>query len=179
MKVKSEELPQSPKTSMIDIIFQLLIFFMVSLALGTMETQTADAVKGEEQKDIPALPPMEKISSPQELTTGFLLHVDKVKEKPFNGTLGVYILDPSAPTLEDAQKDSLKRHGPYDLKRGSAELQKRIEDVIYQTGVRPRLEIRADKETPFGYILEVMEFCDQDSIAVVGFRFANVKNKIN
>jgi len=178
MKRQEEPLPKAEWTSLIDIIFQLLIFFMVTLALGTMEQQAQAAVKGEEKKDLPKLPPVEKLATPQDLKEGFLLHIDKIKEKPFNGKLGAYILDPECPTVDDAKKDTTRSHGPFTLKKAKLKLQKLIEDEYYRTGRPPHIEIRAHEETSFGYILDLMEFFDQDSIEVVGFRFANVKKRI-
>lgn len=175
MKMKDEQIPKAQWTSLIDIIFQLLIFFMVTMALGTLQEQAAAAVKGEEKKDLPKLPPVEKLATPQEISEGFLLHIDELNEKPFNGELGAYILDPECPSVDDARGDSLGRHGPYTLGKAKRELQKRIEDMIFRGEPPPRLEIRAHQKTPFGDILDIMEFCDADSIEVVGFRFANVK----
>ncbi len=178
MKQHKAELPKAQWTSLIDIIFQLLIFFMVTMALGTLQQQAAAAVKGEEKKELPKLPPVEKLATPQELTEGFLLHVDKIQKPPFNGKLGAYILDPQCPTVKDAEADSLHRHGPFTLAKAKRELQRRIEEKIFMGEPPPRLEIRAHKDTPFSFILDVMEFCDADSIEVVGFRFANIKRPL-
>lgn len=178
MKRSEEELPKAEWTSLIDIIFQLLIFFMVTMALGTLQEQAQAQVKGEEKKNLPKLPPVEKLATPQELKTGYLLHIDEIKEKPFNGKLGAYILDPNCPTVDEAKKDTTHSHGPFTLKKAKAKLQKLIEDEYYKTGEPPRVEIRAHEKTSYGYILDLMELFDQDSIEVVGFRFANVKKKI-
>ena len=174
MKQRAEELPKAAWTSLIDIIFQLLIFFMVTMALGTMEQQANAAVAGAEKKNLPKLPAVEKLATPQEFSEGFLLHINKVNEKPFNGKLGAYILDSDVKTIEDAKKDTTGKHGPFTLKKAKKILEKKIEDEFYTKGEPPRLEIRAHQDTPFGYILDIMEFCDRDSIEVVGFRFANV-----
>lgn len=104
-----------------------------------------------------------------------MLHVDKINEKPFNGKLGAYILDKDFPTMEDVKADTTHSHGPFELRKAKRILQKRIEDMIFMGEPPPRLEIRAHEDTPFGYILDIMEFCDADSIEVVGFRFANIK----
>jgi len=178
MKSRQAELPMAAWTSLIDIIFQLLIFFMVTLSLGTLQKQSTAAVKGEEKKDLPKLPPVEKLATPQDITTGFLFHIDEINEKPFNGDLGAYILDADYPTIEDVKADTFGKHGPFNLKKGKRELQRKIEEILFATGEPPRLELRAHKETPFGYILDIMEFCDADSIEVVGFRFANVKKQL-
>ncbi|RKZ35002.1 hypothetical protein DRQ33_00910 [bacterium] len=178
MKRIEEKLPKAEWTSLIDIIFQLLIFFMVTMALGTLQRQAQAAVKGAEKKNLPKLPPVEKLATPQDITTGYLLHINEINEKPFNGQLGAYILDPEFPTVEDAKKDTLGGHGPFALNVAKAKLQKKIEDEFFRTGEPPRLEIRAHQKTSFGYILDIMEFCDRDSIEVVGFRFANVKKQL-
>ncbi len=178
MKPRKEELPKAQWTSLIDIIFQLLIFFMVSMALGTLQQQANAAVKGEEKKDLPKLPSVEKLATAQELTEGFLLHIDKITQKPFNGKLGAYILDTKFPSVDDAKADSTHSHGPFELGKAKRILQKKIEDIIFMGEPPPRLEIRAREDTPFGYILDIMEFCDADSIEIVSFRFANVKKSV-
>ncbi len=175
MKREEREIPKAQWTSLIDIIFQLLIFFMVTMALGTLQQQAAAAVKGQEKKNLPKLPSVEKLATAQELTEGFLLNVDKINEKPFNGTLGAYILDKDCPSIDDAQADSSHSHGPFELGKAKRLLQKKIEDIIFMGEPPPRLQIRAREDTPFGYILDIMEFCDADSIEVVSFRFANIK----
>ena len=78
MKQRAEELPKAAWTSLIDIIFQLLIFFMVTMALGTMEQQANAAVAGAEKKNLPKLPAVEKLATPQEFSEGFLLHINKI-----------------------------------------------------------------------------------------------------
>jgi len=158
MKHRAEELPKAAWTSLIDIIFQLLIFFMVTMAVGTMQQQANAAVAGAEKKNLPKLPPVEKLATPQEFSSGFLLHINKINEKPFNGELGAYILDSDVATVDDAKKDSTGKHGPYTLKKAKGILEKRIENIFFTTGEPPRLEIRAHKDTPFGYILGIMEF---------------------
>jgi len=176
MKGRTEELPKAQWTSLIDIIFQLLIFFMVTMALGTLLQQATAAVRGEERKDLPKLPPVEKLASVQdELSEGYLLHINKINEKPFNGKLGAYILDPDISTIRDAKADSTHSRGPFSLEDAKRKIQKKIEDDIFMGNPPPRLELRAHKDTPFGYILDIMEFCDRDSIEVVGFRFSKVK----
>lgn len=175
MKPRVEELPTMPWTSMIDIIFQLLIFFMVTLALGTLQQQATAAVKGEMKKDLPKLPPVEKLADAEELKEGFLLHIDQLKEPPFNGGFGAYILDPECPNVDDAKKDPTRSRGPFTLDKAKLVLKQKIESVIFQGEEPPRLFIRAHKETSYGYILDIMTMCDQDSIEVVNFRFAKVR----
>lgn len=174
-----DKAPTSELTSMVDIIFQLLIFFMVTLALGTVNQRATAAVKGEKKEDLPKLPPVERLGAPPEFTDGYLLHIDKKKkgrEKKIKGDLIAYILDPDVPTPEDARKDSSGGHGPFSLDMGKRKLKKLIESRIALGEEPPPLEIRANEKTPYGYILDIMEFCNEDSIEVVNFHFANVKS---
>ena len=179
MKRRVEPLPKAEWTSLVDIIFQLLIFFMVTMALGTMLQQSAAQVVGQEKKDLPKLPAVEKLASVDwEVSEGYLLHIDRLQKPPFNGDLAAYILDPAVPTVKEAEAESSHAHGPFPLDKAKRILQRRIEEEIFMGNPPPHLEIRAHEDTPFGYILDIMEFCDRDSIEVVGFRFSHIKKRL-
>ena len=172
---RDETLPSTEMTSMIDIIFQLLIFFLVTLALGSVQEKASAEIKGEMQEDLPQLPPVEKLSDPTAFTDGFLLQVIEDKEDDVDGKFALWILDPLYPSVLEAKADSSGTHGPYSLKRGFRTIRKRVEDKILLGEAPPPLSIRAHEETPYGYILEIMSFCNQDSIETVDFRFARVR----
>lgn len=178
VKRKDDKIPSAEMTSMIDIIFQLLIFFLVTLSLGTVQDRASSEVTGEMQEQLPQLPPVSKLSDTRTLTDGYLLHIDEDKDDKVDGDLIAWILDPDYPSLDDVQKDNTGEHGPFSLKDAGRRLRKKIEDRIYLGEDPPPLQVRAHEKTPYGFILEIMTFCNEDSIETVDFHFANVKGKV-
>ncbi len=167
-----EPLPEMEWTSLIDIIFQLLIFFMVTMSLGTMETRAIQRVKGKMEENLPALPEMEKLSEVENVPTGLLLHTEVEKEGKNAGKLVAYILDQMVPSIEEAKKDTLHTHGPWLLKEAKKRFKRRLDDIFYMGETMPTVEIRAHKDTDFGFILDVMNYASADSVEAVKFRLS-------
>ncbi len=174
---QSDPLPSMQMTSMIDIIFQLLIFFLVTLSMGTVQEQASSKVKGEQKVNLPELPPVEKLSDVPELTDGYMLWIEQDKNNKVDGDLAVYILDPIMNNIDDAQKDSSGQYGPFSLQQGSRNLKTKINDEIALGEAPPPLFIVAHAETPFGFVLDIMRFCNEDSIEAVNFSFSNIKTQ--
>ncbi|MBN2542407.1 hypothetical protein JXI42_06030 [bacterium] len=172
-----EEAPKTEWTSLIDIIFQLLIYFMVTLALGTVSQKASAQVKGMMKEDLPQLPEVGKLADVGPLIDGFLLHVDRAKTGRYKGELVGYILDEECQSLERAQKDSTQDRGPFRLDDAKRRLQRKVEDLIF-LGERPKnIELRVHEETEFGFILDIMDFCDKDSIETVVFHFSKKRGE--
>ncbi len=166
-----EQTPKGEWVSLIDIIFQLLIYFMVTMAIGTAQKRAAERLAGQEMQAIPSLPSVPRLAEIPEKLEGFLFHVDIAQKGKYKGKMVGYILDEHVPTIEDAEKDTLFRHGPWLLPKAKKKLRDKIEEVIFLENIRPPLTIRANENVEFGDILDILEFCDRDSILLVSFRF--------
>lgn len=175
---QEETLPSSQMTSMIDIIFQLLIFFLVTLAFGTIQTTTAADVPGEMREDVPQLPPMSQLAVTQPLTEGYVLHVDRNTEGLVRGDFVVFILTPEFPSVEDAIADTLRNHGPFTLEQGKREITSRISDKLYLTGEPAYLKMRAHEDLNYGFVLDMMSICNADSIEIVDFSLLHVEREV-
>ncbi len=171
-KRRDQTLPSTEMTSMIDIIFQLLIFFLVTLSLGTVQQTSSSDVEGEKKEDLPILPLMAKLSDTSPVTEGFLLHIDEDKEDKVKGDIVCWILDPTYPTLKEARADSSRGHGPFNLEQCTKKVKRDMETWKMMEGTIPTFGFRAYKDTPFGFVLDLMFHCNQDSIEVVDFHLA-------
>ncbi|MBN1756246.1 biopolymer transporter ExbD [bacterium] len=170
-----EDIKRTEWTSLIDIIFQLLIYFMVTLALGTVTQKASAQVKGSEREDLPQLPTVSKLADVSPLLDSYLLHVDRAKQGKYRGELVGYILDAQYSSIKEAERDSLGEHGPWPLEQAKQILKKRVEDKIFLGEKPSQIELRIHEETKFGYILDIMDFCDKDSIETVVFHFSKKK----
>lgn len=178
-KPRGDSMPSADWTSMIDIIFQLLIFFMVTMALGTVQQQSTVAQEGEEQENLPELPGMTDLGEALAITEGTLLiHVADDEEDKVRGDLMVYLLTNDIPSIEEANKDSLGTAGPFSWDDAYGKLTKRMSDSRMFGEPLPRVEMRATKNMPYGYVLDVMNLCYHDDeelrINQVFFRFAKL-----
>ncbi|MGB9561916.1 MAG: ExbD/TolR family protein [bacterium] len=167
------KLPKASMTSLTDIIFQLLIYFLVTMAMGTVQRRATISAEAKEAQALLELPKVEKLQETTEKFQGFLIHITTGKKGPLKGKWIGYVLDEEVSTIDDAEKDTINfAHGPWELRIAKAKLQKRIEDAIFLSGgKKPQLTIRAAEKTEFGEILDILEFCDKDSITQVTFRF--------
>jgi len=166
-----EQPPKGEWVSLIDIIFQLLIYFMVTMVMGTAQKRATERLSGQEMQAIPNLPAVPKLAEVPEKIEGLVFHVDIATKGRYAGQMVSYILDAKHPTIEDVEKDTLADKGPWPLSKGKRELQERVEDEIFKEGKPPALTIRAHRQVKFGDILDILAFCDVDSINQVSFRF--------
>jgi len=178
-KPRGEPVPSADWTSLIDIIFQLLIFFMITLALGSVQEQASAAEEGEEQEDLPELPGMTDLGEALEITQNTLLiHVADDEDDMVKGNLVVYLLNHEIPTVEDARNDSSRTAGPFSWDYAFDKLQREMNSKRMFNEPLPRVEMRATKSTPYGYVLDVMNLCyhDEEELRInqVFFRFARL-----
>lgn len=178
-KPRGDSIPSADWTSMIDIIFQLLIFFMVTMALGTVQQQAAAAQEGEEQENLPELPGMTDLGEALDITQGtLLLHVADDAEDEVSGDFVVYLLTNEIPTVEDAKKDTTHSAGPFSWETAYKKIADRMADSRMFGEPLPRVEMRATKNLPYGSVLDVMNLCYHDDeelrINQVFFRFAKL-----
>lgn len=178
-KPRGDSIPSADWTSMIDIIFQLLIFFMVTMALGTVQQQSSAVQEGEEQENLPDLPGMTDLGEALSISEGILLiHVSDDADDQVKGDLAVYLLTNQIPTVDDAKKDSTRSAGPFSWEVAYAKLEKRMSDSRMFGEPLPRVEMRATKNMPYGYVLDVMNLCyhDEEELRInqVFFRFAKL-----
>jgi len=152
---------------------------MVTMAMGTVQRRATTEAKEKEAQALLELPRVSKLAETSDQFEGYLIHITTAKKGPLKGQWIGYILDKEVSTIDDAEKDTLfHRHGPWPLKVAKQKLQKVIEDEIFISGgKRPTLTIRAAEKAEFGDILDILEFCDKDSIAQVIFRFIKEENK--
>lgn len=174
MKRASTEinLPKAQLTSLTDIIFQLLIYFMVTMAMGTVQRRATISEEAKEAQALLELPKVSKLQETPDRFEGLLIHITIGKKGLLKNKWIGYILDEKVSTIDEAEKDTINfAHGPWELRIAKAKLQKRIEDEIFLSGgKKPQLTIRAAEQTEFGDILDILEFCDKDSITQVTFR---------
>ena len=174
-----ESYPSADWTSLIDIIFQLLIFFMVTLALGSVQEQASAQQQGEEQADLPELPGMTDLGEALDITSNTLLiHVADDKDDKVRGDLVVYFLTSSYPSVDEAEKDSTHESGPFPWDVAYSKLEKMLSSKRMFNEPLPCVEMRATKSTPYGYVLDVMNMCyhDEEELRInqVFFRFARL-----
>jgi len=179
-KRQTDGWPTANWTSLIDIIFQLLIFFMVTLALGTVERQAHAESEGKEKEDLPQMPGMTGLGEALEVSPEtILIHVAEDKEEEVRGDLVVYLLNYEIQSVKDAKEDTLHRAGPYSWNEAYKKLEKKVQFARDFNEPLPRIEMRAYEETPYGYVLDVMKLCYHDDelyrINQVYFRFAKLK----
>ncbi|MFP4458750.1 MAG: ExbD/TolR family protein [Candidatus Zixiibacteriota bacterium] len=173
---REETLPSSEMTSMIDIIFQLLIFFLVTLSLGTVQSQSTAEVVGEMKEDVPDLPPMKQLTeSERKLTEGYILHIDEDKENQVRGDLVAWIFDPEFPSLAEAKKDSSGNHGPFSLDEAKKRIDELLGTHLMMKGEPTSLKMRAHEDTEYGFVLDIMGICNADSIKTVDFNLLHAK----
>ncbi len=181
-KPRGDSIPSADWTSMIDIIFQLLIFFMVTMALGTVQQQAAAAQQGEEQENLPELPGMTDLGEALDITQGTLLiHVADDEDNEVSGDLIVYFLTHEIPTVDDAKKDTTHTAGPFSWERAYDKFAKKMADHRMFGEPLPTVEMRATKNLPYGSVLDVMNLCYHDDeelrINQVFFRFAKLSKE--
>jgi len=177
-----EDWPSADWTSLIDIIFQLLIFFMVTLALGTVEKQATSKMEGEEKEDLPELPGMAGLGEALDITPGtILLHVADDENDEVSGDLVVYMLTHDIQNLEEAKKDSSRSAGPFSWDEAYKRLAKKLEFSRKFNEDLPRVEMRATATTPYGNVLDIMKLCyhDEEELRInqVYFRFARLADQ--
>lgn len=176
---QTEDLPSADWTSLIDIIFQLLIFFMVTLALGTVQKQASAQMEGEMDENLPELPGMSNLGEALEIGPGVLLiHVAPDDEDKVSGDLMVYLLTNDIPNIEEAKKDSTRRAGPFSWDDAFKNVQRQLKFARDYSEPLPRVEMRAFTGTPYGNVLDIMNLCYHDEpkmrIDQVYFRFARL-----
>jgi len=182
-KRRDGDWPAADWTSLIDIIFQLLIFFMLTLALGTVQKQASSQMEGEEKADLPELPGMAELGEALDLTPGsILIHVDEDKDELVRGNIVVYLLNHEIPSIEEAKKDSSHSAGPFTWDEAYTKLEKKLEFAREYDEPLPRIEMRAFSGTPYGNVLDIMKLCyrddEDDRINQVYFRFARLSKKV-
>ncbi|RKZ31595.1 hypothetical protein DRQ36_01490 [bacterium] len=171
--------PSANWTSLIDIIFQLLIFFMVTLALGTVERQARSQSEGKEKEDLPQMPGMVGLGEALDITPGsVLIHVAEDAEDEVKGNLVVYLLNHEIPSVKEAKEDSLHRAGPFSWDVAYSKLERQIRTARTNYEPMPRVEMRAYEGTPYGKVLDIMKLCYHEEepmrINQVYFRFARL-----
>ncbi|MCD6501596.1 biopolymer transporter ExbD [bacterium] len=177
---EKEAVPSADWTSLIDIIFQLLIFFMVTMAMGTVEKQASAQMEGEEDESLPELPGMSNLGEALDMGPGvIIIHVAPDDENKVQGDLMVYLLDNKFPTIDEADKDSLHSVGPFSWDVAYRNLKKQLKFARDFNEPLPRVEMRAYSGTPYGNVLDIMNLCYSDEpeqrIDQVYFRFARLK----
>ena len=178
-KRAEEQWPMASWTSLVDIIFQLLIFFMVTLALGTVQRQAAAQMKGEEKEDLPELPGMSNLGEALDITPGtILIHVADDKEDEVRGEFVVYLLNNEIKSIQDAKKDSTHSVGPFSWDEAYRKVGRKLEFARDFNEPLPLVEMRAGRNTPYGNVLDIMNLCYHDDpemrIDQVYFRFARL-----
>ena len=178
-KRPAEEWPEATWTSMIDIIFQLLIFFMVVLSVGTFEQQAYAQAEGEEQENLPEMPAMKNLGEAMEITPGsIVIHVDTDKEDKVPGDWIVYLLNDKIPTVDEAKKDSTHSAGPFSWDVAFKKIQTLINNKRFNYEELPRVDMRAVSKFQYGNVLDVMNLCYSDDeklrINQVYFRLARL-----
>lgn len=176
---KAEEIPSPDWTSLIDIIFQLLIFFMVTLALGTVTKQASAQMEGELDENLPELPGMSNLGEALDIGPGvILIHVAPDVDEKVSGDIMVYLLDEKISNIEEAKKDSTRSAGPFSWDDAYKNLQRRLTFIRDYNEPLPRVEMRAYTGTPYGLVLDIMNLCYHDvpemRIDQVYFRFARL-----
>jgi len=179
-KRQTEDVPSADWTSLIDIIFQLLIFFMVTLALGTVQQQAEAQMEGELDEELPELPGMSGLGEALSIAPGvILIHIAPDTEGLVAGDLVVYLLTNQFPNIEEAKKDTVERNsGPFSWEAAYRNLQRRLNFARDYHEPLPRIDMRAYAGTPYGHILDIMNLCYHDQpemrIDQVYFRFARL-----
>jgi len=180
-KQQKEPMPAANWTSLIDIIFQLLIFFMVTLALGTIEQRANAESEGIEKEDLPQMPGMTHLGEALNITPEtILIHVAEDIDDEVKGDLVVYLLDYETQTIQEAKEDSSHRAGPFSWKKAYQKVAKKIQFAREYNEPLPRVEMRAYEGTPYGNVLDIMNLCYHEEEAYrinqVYFRFAKLKD---
>jgi biopolymer transport protein ExbD len=153
---------------MIDIIFQLLIFFLVTLSMGTMEKQAATAAEGEQKENLPNLPGMKNLGEALDIQKGVILvHVDDDKDDKVPGDWIVYLLNNDIPSVEDAKKDSSHSAGPFTWETAIKKVDNELDYARRNEPDNiPRIELRAAYNFNYGYVLDLMKLCYHDEEAL-------------
>ncbi|GEM_PF-1450929 len=176
---QAEDIPSPDWTSLIDIIFQLLIFFMITLALGTVTQQASAQMEGELDENLPELPGMSNLGEALDIGPGvILIHVAPDEEDKVSGDIMVYLLNEEIPNVEEAEKDSTRKAGPFSWDVAYKNLQRQLTFARDYNEPLPRVEMRAYAGTPYGLVLDIMNLCYHDEpemrIDQVYFRFARL-----
>jgi biopolymer transport protein ExbD len=174
-----EPVPTPDWTSLIDIVFQLLIFFMVTLAMGTVEKQASSKMEGDENENLPELPGMSNLGEALDIAPDMILiHVANDEENKVAGDLVVYLLNKEFPSIEEVEKDSAHTAGPFSWDKAYKKIQKQLKFARDYDEPLPRVEMRAYTGTPYGNVLDIMNLCYHDEaekrIDQVYFRFARL-----
>ncbi len=188
---KEIEQRKIPLTSLIDIIFLVLIFFLVSSLGGFQNSSGAPS----EEAGLPSVEidlPRPISSNPQALNkpaADLLIRIQKVADAiSFKDSLYFYLLDKKAPTVAKAQIDTSKillgLAGDYASERGPHPLQNRSGKLVpgglniladrldfIQNNLKPypRVEIMAYRNTKFSSIVEIFKICRIKGINEVKF----------
>lgn len=176
-KREKEEWPEASWTSMIDIIFQLLIFFMVTLSLGKVEQRAHAATEGIKKEDIPELPGMKNLGDALDITPGtILIHVERDKKDEVPGEWIVFLLTSKIQTIKDARSDTARTAGPFSWDFAFKKISNELQFKRQYNEPLPRIEMRAESVFPYGNVLDVMKMCYHDEekqrINQVFFRLA-------
>ncbi|MCK5832196.1 biopolymer transporter ExbD [bacterium] len=176
---QTEAVPSADWTSLIDIIFQLLIFFMVTLAMGTVEQQASAQMEGEMDESLPELPGMSNLGEALEIGPGvILIHAAYDEDNEVAGDIVTYLFTNEISNIEEAKKDSTHSAGPFSWDKAYKKLQKQLTFARDYNENLPRVEMRAFKGTPYGNVLDIMNLCYHDEpemrIDQVYFRFARL-----
>ena len=179
IRERIEPMPAANWTSLIDIIFQLLIFFMVALALGTVEQKTRADAEGVEKEDLPQMPGMTRLGEALDIVPEtILIHVGEDVDDEVKGDLVVYLLDYETQTIKEAKEDTLHRVGPFSWEKAYQKIAKKLQFARDFNEPLPRVEMRAYEGTPYGNVLDIMNLCyhsEEDlRINQVYFRFAKL-----
>ncbi|MCA9036660.1 MAG: biopolymer transporter ExbD [Planctomycetaceae bacterium] len=144
MKIKSQPstVPEVDMTPMIDIVFQLIAFFMV---ISNFEQDKADE-RVSLPKDQLAKPPVSKRESAFTLNFGF--------DRDVQGN----IVDQTAYIFDGDQKFTI------DTVRNRLRQEARFYEAIGKEKSDVTVEIRADKDVKSGEVQELIQMCQEDDI---------------
>ena len=145
-KRRDEELPQIPMTSMIDIIFQLMIFFIVTMSVMP-STKSAPQVEGKKLVSTP-------VSGDQEVT--MVIQMQPNREKGYD----FFVLQGNENSAEFYQSIVGQKSIPITILRNRG----KIHETYFNTqGLRdlimelrdsdPRVMIRAPRSVPYGDVV--------------------------
>jgi biopolymer transport protein ExbD len=142
--------PALDLTPMIDIVFNLIIFFMIVSELSNLDVEQVElpfADSAEEAK--PGGPGEDKILQVNVMETGLI----KVRQKPY--------------TADPQQKASGRHAWLGDMLEAEAAGYEREPPDPSNPNVQPsklRINIRADKRSPFKHVQQVFDLCVKNGI---------------
>ena len=198
---KEIKLRKVPLTSLIDVIFLLLIFFLVSSLEGFLKASGEISNESGVPNEAEELPkPVSTIQpDPEKPFPDLLIRIQKVGENDSIGdSLEFYLLDKFVKTVKNTKEDTTtiyfgaahnyrERRGPYSLQMKNGEvildgikkIADRIDFIKKQLTPYPEIEISAFRKTKFGSIVQIFKICRERDIREVKFWVIKGREKVS